>query len=88
MKQLTVLTITSLFVSSFAIIAMGVIAPNQCTKCEVYNTSTQKVLKTFKGCGSENIGLEKDTKVAAYEIMKKENFQVRVRCNSWKKETE
>ena len=88
MKQLSVLTITSLFLSSFAIIAIGVMASNQCIKCEVYKTSTQKVLKTFKGCGSENVGLKKDAKVAAYEIMKKENFQVRVRCNSLKKGTE
>lgn len=88
MKQLSVLTIACLFLSSCANIAMGIIAPNQCTKCEVYNTSTQKVLKTFEGCGSENVGLEEDAKVAAYEIMKKGNCQIRVRCNSWKKETE
>ena len=88
MKQLSVLTITSLFLSSCANIAMGIIATNQFTKCDVYNTSTQKVLKTFEGCGSENVGLEEDAKVAAYEIMKKGNCQIRVRCNSWKKETE
>lgn len=88
MKQLSVLIITSLFLSSCANIAKGIFFPNQCTKCEVYNTSTQKVLETFEDCGSLNVGLEEDAKVAAYEIMKKGNCQIRVRCNSWKKETE
>jgi len=88
MKQLSVLIITSLFFYSCANIAMGLVAPNQCTKCEVYNSITQKVLKTFEGCGSENVGLEEDAKVAAYEIMEKGNCQTRVRCNSWKKETD
>lgn len=88
MKQLSVLIITSLFFYSCANIVKGIVAPNSCTKCEVYNTTTQKVLKTFEGCGMSNVGLEDDAKVAAYEIMEKGNCQVRVRCNSWRQETE
>ena len=88
MKQITILSIASLFLSSCANLAMGIAAPNQCKKCEVYSTSTGVVLKTFEGCGSNNVGLEKDAKVAAYEIMKEGKCQISVRCKSWRKDPE
>jgi len=82
-----ILTISSLFLYSCANLAMGIAAPNKCKKCEVYNTGTSKVLKTFEGCGANNVGLERSAKIAAYEIMEKGNCQIRVRCETWTQES-
>ena len=74
--------------SSCANIAKSLVAPNQCKKCEVYDTNSGVVLDTFEGCGGSNVRLEEDAKVAAFEIMRGGNPNIDVRCESWKQEPE
>ena len=88
MKYLLIL-ITALTVSSCANIAKGLVAPNQCKKCEVYIENTAEIIKTFEGCGSENVRLEEEAKVYAYDYIKRtRNVNTAVRCESWRKDPE
>jgi hypothetical protein len=83
----TILSIITL--SSCANIAKGLVAPNQCKKCEVYLEDTGEVINTYEGCGSENVRLEEEAKVAAYDYIKSTgNTSATVRCESWRKEPE
>ena len=87
MKKLVLILVSATLLSSCANIAKGVVTPNQCKKCEVFNTQTGEVLGTYEGCGSENVRLEEKAKVAAFEIMKGGNCTIDVRCETYKKPT-
>lgn len=86
MKYLfTILSVAIL--SSCANIAKGLVAPNQCKKCELYLDNTQEIIETWEGCGSENVRLEEEAKVAAYDYIKSTgNTNASVRCETWRKD--
>ena len=90
MKYVIVIFITSgLILASCASMFNGAIMPNQCKRCEVINRTTQQVLKSFEGCGSENTRLEEQAKEAAYDLSRDGNLcNLEVVCESWKKEPE
>jgi hypothetical protein len=81
-----IIPISAILFISCASIAKGLVAPNQCKKCEVYDTQTGEVLSTHEGCGSSNVRLEEDAKVKAFEIMRGGNCNIDVRCETWKQE--
>lgn len=85
MKKATLMLLSVTLLSSCANIAKGLVAPNSCKKCEVYNTETGEILGVYEGCGSENIRLEEKAKVAAFDVMKKGNCTIDVRCETYKK---
>lgn len=85
MKKIVLFLISATLLSSCANIAKGVVAPNKCKKCEVYNTQTGEVLGIYEGCGSDNVRLEEKAKVAAFDIMKGGTCNIDVRCETYKK---
>lgn len=88
MKNLLIVTSIISFLSC-ANIAKGLVAPNQCKKCEVYNEDTRVVIETFQGCGSENVRLEEEAKIYAFDYIKRTgNSNVNVKCESWRKDPE
>ncbi len=88
MNHLSIIILV-LTLSSCANIAQGLIAPNMCKKCEVYLEDTEEVIETFEGCGSSNVRLEEEAKVAAYDYIKSNNdIDVAVRCETWRQEPE
>ena len=88
MKKTILLLPAIIILGSCANIAKGLVAPNSCKKCEVYDTNTGEVISTHEGCGSSNVRLEEDAKVAAYEKMQGGNCSISVRCETWKQEPE
>jgi hypothetical protein len=87
-NTITILSLLMLL-SSCANIAKGLVAPNQCKKCELYLEDTGEIIETFEGCGSDNIRLEEEAKVAAYGYIKRTgNLNANVRCESWRKDPE
>jgi len=88
MKKL-ILILGAITLYSCANITKGLVAPNQCKKCEVYNESTRVVIETFQGCGSENVRLEEEAKIYAFDYIKRTgNISVNVKCESWRKDPE
>lgn len=72
--------------ASCANIAKGIVAPNRCKKCEVYNTETGEVLRVIEECGSANVRLEEEAKIDAFNRMRGGSCNVDVRCHTYKKE--
>lgn len=74
------------FMAACTNIAKGLLMPNQCKKCEVYNINSGEVLFNFEGCGATNVRLEEQAKVYAFDAMRNGNCNVDVRCSSWTQE--
>lgn len=86
-KRILLILSATLFLASCANIAKGLLLPNQCKRCEVYNTFSGNVLTTFEGCGATNVRLEECAKVYAFEQMKSYgNCDINVRCTTWKQD--
>ncbi len=86
MKKSVIIIGSSLLFIACANIAKGLVAPNQCKKCEVYDIGSGAVLDTYEGCGGSNVRLEEDAKVAAFDLMRGGNTNIDVRCETWKQE--
>lgn len=78
-----ILSISTLILFSCANIAKGLVAPNQCKKCEVICHGS--VIETYEGCGSENVRLYEEAVVKAFETDK---CSCEVICDTWRKDPE
>ncbi|CAG5079648.1 hypothetical protein [Parvicella tangerina] len=88
-KVIPISAVLLIFFSSCAAIFNGVVLPNQCKRCAVYNTLTGDTLEVFEGCGSENTKLEENAKISAFEHIKSTgNCNIDIYCKSWKKDPE
>jgi len=87
MKKFTLvlfLTITFIF-SGCANIFNGVVLPNQCKKCELYNAYTNEKIWEIEGCGSENTRLEEKVKEKAWELSRGKSLcDFEYNCKTWK----
>lgn len=68
----------------------GVVAPNQCKKCDVINRNTGAVVWSNEGCGAENTQLLEKAKQEAYDMSRTsyDLCDLEVICVSWKKDPE
>jgi hypothetical protein len=90
MKNIILSILGIILLASCANIFNGLVLPNQCKKCELINISTNEVLFTNEGCGSDNTGLEEEAQVQAYEMSR--GFyglcDLEVRCETWRQDPE
>lgn len=85
----SVIVCLGFMLSSCASMFNGAVLPNQCKRCQVINRTTNQILSTFEGCGSENTRLEEQAKESAYDLSRNGNLcQLDVVCETWKKEPE
>ena len=92
MKKIIAIVALPFLMSSCSSIFNGLVAPNQCQKCDVVNKLNNEVLWSIDGCGSENTNLEEQAKVKAYDLshdfFNPNMCDLEVRCVSWKQEKE
>ena len=86
MKKLLLYTLGGFLLTGCANIAKGLIFPNMCTRCEIYNTYSGIVLHYYEGCGASNVRIEDHAKIYAFDVMRNGNCNVDVRCTSWRQE--
>lgn len=86
MKKLLYYSLGGLLLTGCANIAQGLIFPNQCTRCEIYNTRSGNVLHYYEGCGASNVRIEDNAKVYAFDVMRNGNCDIDVRCATWRQE--
>ena len=89
MKKNTIflLLAVSMTLTSCANIFNGVVLPNQCKKCELFNRSTGEKLWEVEGCGSENTQLEEKCQEKAWELSRGDRLcDFEYKCRTWKKE--
>lgn len=92
MSAIKKIALFCLLVSSFYSCSQminGVLFPNQCKRCELFDTSTNEVLFVLQGCGSKNTDIESKCKEEAWELSRVGNAcNIDMRCDSWRKEKE
>ena len=86
-KIFFLLLAASLSLSSCANIFNGVVLPNQCKKCELFNTNTGEKVWEVEGCGADNTHLEEKCKDKAWELSRGKNLcDFDYKCKTWKKD--
>lgn len=73
--------------SSCSNIFNGVVLPNQCKKCELFNSYTNEKVWEIEGCGAENTKLERQCREKAWELSRgKQLCDFNYKCKTWKKD--
>jgi hypothetical protein len=76
----------SLSILSCRAIFKGIVAPNSCQRCQLYNTHTNEILWTEEGCGSANVRLEENCQIKAWELSRTgyNICDMDIECETWK----
>jgi len=84
-----ILLIAALGFSSCANIFNGVVMPNQCKKCELFNSYTGEKVWEVEGCGAKNTKLERQCREKAWELSRGKNLcDFDYKCKTWREEKE
>jgi hypothetical protein len=74
---------------SCANIFQGLFFESSCKKCDVIEKRSGKVMYSNEGCGSNNVDIDENAKIYAYDLNEQyHSFEYVVSCKTWKKKKE